>query len=73
MIQKYRAYRRARRSGLSAVTPVAVAVPRYMTLDCRDGVHGACFTCRCDCHVAVVAAPAAEEVFDYAEGAKVPA
>lgn len=27
----------------------------YVTLDCRDGVHGGCQSCDCDCHGLVLA------------------
>lgn len=27
----------------------------HVTLDCRDGVHGGCEACSCDCHAAVAA------------------
>lgn len=23
----------------------------YLTLDCREGQHGACDTCSCECHL----------------------
>lgn len=29
---------------------VAVQGPLYVTLDCRDGQHGACDVCACVCH-----------------------
>lgn len=34
-------------------------LPKYMTFDCRDGMHEACLVCRCTCH----REPPTEEIF----------
>jgi len=37
----------------------AAGLPKYMTFDCRDGMHEACLVCRCTCH----REPPTEEIF----------
>ncbi|MDQ0031064.1 hypothetical protein [Arthrobacter bambusae] len=31
----------------------------YLSLDCRDGVHGGCPACHCGCHIPTTMVPAA--------------
>lgn len=53
----FAAYCVAAAAFLTAAIVGAVRITRagYLTLDCRDGVHGGCDDCSCDCHEAVAA------------------
>lgn len=65
MIWILRALRDALFTGRRASRPhsdgagTAAGLPKYMTFDCRDGMHDACLVCRCECH----REPPTEEIF----------